>query len=327
MRGRDTMAMLGYYPSNMRSVPTGYMLQLVPVTINGKATSGQRLELDPDTAPLVRRAYDLRLAGATYSEIRAAVPVLATDAHLYNLFRQRAYCGHASWHGIEIPCPAIVTETEWQTAYDGLAWHRGGAYSKRKRSAYLLSGLVRCGECGKPMVGHAQHNRPHRFYYCKTRDCPVRTIRTEALDAMVIAYVMDELLTTRHLERMRQAQAHNPDGERLARVEELGRELARVERALANLTAALETVEDNREVLARMRQRGDERRRLQAELAALAGRRSELPTLEDIAGLREDLQASLSQNVRDSRDLLARVLTAVVVFAADEVQVVPRWAS
>jgi DNA invertase Pin-like site-specific DNA recombinase len=108
-RGAHTLAGLGYLPAGGKSLPRGYKAVAVRVTIGGKDREANRIELDPETAPLVRRAYEMRLAGATMAEIAAACPLYEHADSFGLLFRRTAAKGTYDWRGTAIPVPAIVT--------------------------------------------------------------------------------------------------------------------------------------------------------------------------------------------------------------------------
>ena len=36
-------------------------------------------------------------------------------------------------------------------------------------SDYLLSGLLVCGACGKPYIGHGARNNTYQYYSCQTK--------------------------------------------------------------------------------------------------------------------------------------------------------------
>lgn len=91
---------------------------------------------------------------------------------------------------IENGCPAIVSS--------GL-WHRANAVKKATRSSYtnakntyLLTGLIRCGECGGKFHGNIRYNKNNTnlVYRCSTkknkRKCESKEIRCEYLDSFVI---------------------------------------------------------------------------------------------------------------------------------------------
>ena len=65
--------------------------------------------------------------------------------------------------------PAILTQEEWQRLQQRLSIRRENARGQAHASDYLLSGIIRCGNCGGPMigkVGSAYKGRRYRNYWC-----------------------------------------------------------------------------------------------------------------------------------------------------------------
>lgn len=137
--------------------------------------------------------------------------------------------------------PAIVTREEFDLVQtikqERPTVGRGGGRSLA--SAYLLTGFLRCGGCGRPMVG--AHNDPRRkngYYYCciTRRDqgkavCPAPNIQCHLLDAQVVAKVMALYGT----ECARHQCLDTLARDARARADEARAELAEVERKLGRL--------------------------------------------------------------------------------------------
>jgi site-specific DNA recombinase len=71
-----------------------------------------------------------------------------------------------------------------------------------RRPIYMLSGLLRCGNCGKAMTGASTRNRHgtvYRYYRCTTRDqrgaeaCSTRQCSADVTESYVVAQVRDEV--------------------------------------------------------------------------------------------------------------------------------------
>ena len=82
---------------------------------------------------------------------------------------------------IRVPFPAIVSAELWQAANNMLAKNKAAA-SRNGRERYLLTGLVRCADCGYTYCGTTQQptpgstrKHPVRCYQC--RQTPTRTCR------------------------------------------------------------------------------------------------------------------------------------------------------
>jgi site-specific DNA recombinase len=317
-RGHHALARMGYLPAGDGNVPTGYRAILVPVTIGGRERKARRIELDPDVAPQVRRAYDMRLNGATFAAINEVCRLYRHCNDLGTMFRDGTYRGIYHWGETEISVPAIVTPQEWHVVHDGLARGRGGAYPRTRVSTYLLSGTVWCGQCGAQMKGHSSNPRGVRYhsYRCDTRGCAIRGIRREAMEREIVALLLDRVLTPRWVadaaERLR---AVADDGPERAR-QELRQRIARLDHAIANLLAMAEEAADVREFGGRLRDRQQERARLERELAALCVAVPPVPWAGDVDGMRQRLQDALEHGDRSSAREIVRLCVARVTVEA-----------
>ena len=119
-------------------------------------------ELRPNgDAPLVRRAFELRAAGCSLRSIEEELGLkMSTVRHL---LQNRVYLGETRlrerWFpGIHEP---LVTLQAFDAAQRG---HIPG----RRRSRDLLSGIVRCGLCGR-VAGVEYNERNQRLYRCRHR--------------------------------------------------------------------------------------------------------------------------------------------------------------
>jgi len=170
--------------------PFGYM----------KPGKRQRIVPDPDTAPLVRRAFEMRAAGESWPRIAAFLnerhpPARAkrwTPSTVEHVIRNRAYLGTA-YHGDHELADAhkpIVSAALWDAAnaFSGRTGTRG------KSEGSLLSGIVRCAGCRYAMRAHMTtgggRKEPLLSYRCNGKhgggECPEpASIKRTAVEAYV----------------------------------------------------------------------------------------------------------------------------------------------
>jgi site-specific DNA recombinase len=71
----------------------------------------------------------------------------------------------------------------------------------RTSSRYLLSGLARCGHCGKALVGQAAKGGKFACYICGTllkkgpKTCPAKYLSAPKFEGVVIDKVKESILT------------------------------------------------------------------------------------------------------------------------------------
>jgi len=107
-------------------------------------------------------------AFASYSIQR----ILNNEAIMGTLaYGKRPKKGNPQQEVIRVPgvFPAILTQGEWDRLEERLAIRREASRGRTHASVYLLSGMIRCGNCRGPMVGKSGsmwRGQRYRNYYC-----------------------------------------------------------------------------------------------------------------------------------------------------------------
>jgi len=149
-------------------------------------------EIDPTEAPLVRIMYDLAIVeNLGYKGIAdrlTSMGYLGREGRPFASFTIQRILTNPAITGIlaygrrpkkgnpqpqiiekKDVFPAILTSEEWQLLQERLAIRRENPKGKGHTSAYLLSGMARCGHCRGPMTGKAgslRKGKRYRNYYC-----------------------------------------------------------------------------------------------------------------------------------------------------------------
>jgi site-specific DNA recombinase len=284
------------------NVPPGY-----------RRGEGGRLELDPDTAPAVAEAFQLRAEGATVMAVREHLRAHGIERSFHGvqaLLGSRVVLGelHFGEKVNERAHAAIVDPEMWQ-AVQRIRLPRG----RRRKSDRLLArlGVLRCGTCGARMVVGTtrQGGKPYTFYRCNpTSDCPRRvTISATAAEAAVVEAVQSLLADV-------EGRASIEGG-----VQEAERELEARQDGLDRAIGAFSVVADEpsaQERLAELREARDAARDRLADLVAAT-----VPAVVVTAGDWDELTL-------DERRALIRATIAEVVVAPgrgpDRITIKPR---
>jgi site-specific DNA recombinase len=185
-------------------VPLGYCID-----------SEKHYQLDPVTAPVVRRVFEMYLSRSGYTPILEYLNSFAFPgtrktpfgkSDLKNLLQNEIYAGTyvrrmgadprhriTSPETIRVPggVPALLTPDEWQRvcALRSQSERASAIYSARR--VYPLSGLVYCASCGALMPlnygGKDRDGSVQRYYTCKAK-C-ARPARLEHIQDAVFAVV------------------------------------------------------------------------------------------------------------------------------------------
>lgn len=149
------------------------------VPIGYRKRKDRRLEPDPDVAPIIREAFERRVAGASLGEISAflrdsgvktskgsRVWIKSTVA---NVLANRVYLGEISYG------ERFINARAHEPIVDLPTWVAAQRTTRRvqppRNGAFLLAGLLRCEACGYALQATSSkiHGRTYRRYRCRVR--------------------------------------------------------------------------------------------------------------------------------------------------------------
>ena len=314
--------------------PTGYQKVYYPAGTRRDGTPHMvaRLEPDPDTAPLIQRAFQLRARGAAYTEIRQAVSLASRNGNLAPILRNPIYIGTYEYGTLRVEnyCPPIVDLDTWEKAQEinAAARLRSGVYhSRRINSPFLLSGLVTCARCGSPLTG--LHTKPkahlghYSYYMCPNRPyirnssayCDAPGVPKELLEGGVLSRLLDlldtpQVLVDVHAELARQVEQQ--DASRQADLRKVQADLDDTARRIQRITSAIQAAGHSAALITDLTSLEARRDELTARLFAIANKAPRPSPPVDLPALAADLRAALSEaSGRDLQKLFRLTLVAV----------------
>lgn len=197
-----------------------------PVII-GKRRNGQdhvahRWVIDPDTAPIVRRAFELKAAGATRKHIHAQTGLYKSMSGYNPMFRNSIYFGKLDWGKgdrriiVDDFIEPIVPKELWESVQRVLDRNRQKSngddpnHPRRKSSPLLLSGLAYCANCRTALsaVSTQRPGEKRYFYYrCSAHTVPERgcthtRVPKEVLEEAVIKQLTEHILAPENAQRL-----------------------------------------------------------------------------------------------------------------------------
>ncbi|MCP9486396.1 MAG: recombinase family protein [Gaiellaceae bacterium MAG52_C11] len=225
--------------------------------------SERRLVPDPVKAPVVRRIFQLytrdrlgTMAIANQLSHEQAPAPAAGWGHpgVHGIVSNPTYSGKIRWrdqlfNGIHEPLIDELTFTRAQT----ILRERGEDSSLRRGNAsdYLLSGVIRCGHCGKAYVGMSARGNGGRYEYyactnrqkhgpkaCRNDRLPRKQLERAVLAQLARVYRDGDLVTDALAKAARDAEQARPELEQ--RVASIAAEIARAEQALERYYEAFE---------------------------------------------------------------------------------------
>jgi hypothetical protein len=335
VRGMREAASRGFFLGS--KAPFGYR----KVKVSDGAKERPSLEVDPATAPVVREIFEKSLRGSGLKELCKELNDRGVTNRgkrwykgtLHYVLRNEAYTGTAVWGRsgkgdkaqepvrVEGAWPALVSRELFEGVLQAMR-ERAPKVQRPARvgSPYLLSGLLKCGVCGRPYRAQGAKSGRFAYYICGTLftegagTCTARYLNAPSVEEFVVEKIRERILNKETIVALVQLVAEEIDamaGELSGRLEVVEAELADVRNRLGKLYEAIETSDLTLEVLSpcimslRHREEQLEAAREDAE-RLLEQRRVELPNTEEIVRYAADFRAFLKDGTIPEKKALIR---------------------
>lgn len=308
------------------------------------------LQVDPETAPIIRQVFDMYAAGAPTKSICRALKLAGyktaagTDfcaTSIRVILENEKYKGVYVFNAdikkgdvvrIEGGCPAIVEPSLFDLVQKMRASKKLKPRLGTSSHFYLLAGLVHC--CGGGVyVGNAKQGSKYKYYRCERRHdhldcaCGHYYVNCNRLDRPVLDFISRVLLDPENIDAI-SSRAAALQVSTVPNLDPLKNRIAEIDSAIKNIIAAIEQGLYSPAMQARLADLENEKADLDRSLA-LANMRAE-PSLS-AADIGDFLRSFLAGDISDPdfqkalvRALVCSVMVypdrAVVVFGAEGVE-------
>ena len=212
VRGMREAASRGFFLAS--NAPFGYRR----VKVSDGVKERPMLEVDPATAPVVREIFEKSLRGSGLKEICKELNDRGITNRgkrwykgtLHYLLRNEAYTSAAVWGKttkgqeaadpvrVEGAWPALVSRELFEDVQQAMR-DRAPKVQKPGRvgSKFLLSGLLKCGVCGRPYSAQGAKSGQFAYYICGTLfregagTCSARYLNAPRLETFVVGKIDD----------------------------------------------------------------------------------------------------------------------------------------
>ena len=347
VRGMREAASRGFFLGS--KAPFGYR----KVKVSDGPKERPTLEIDPATAPVVKEIFEKSLRGSGLKEICKELNDRGITNRgkrwyrggLHYVLRNEAYTGTAVWGKtskdgqapdpvrVEGAWPALVSRELFDDVQQAMR-DRAPKVQRPGRvgSKYLLSGLLRCGVCGKPYRAQGAKSGQFAYYICGTLftegagTCSARYLSAPKVEDFIVDKIRERILNEETIVELVTMVAEEIDaiaGEMSGRLEVIEAELADLRKRLEKLYEAIETSELTLEVLSprifslRHREEQLESARDDAE-RQLEQRRVEIPTTDVIREYVADFREFLKEGTFPERKALIRNFVEGIEVVGDD---------
>jgi site-specific DNA recombinase len=263
-RGMRESASRGFYVASY--APYGYRKIKVP----DGSRERPKLEIEPYQAQIVQRIFRSLIDGEGLVAISKGLNregIISPRGNswgkttIHKILTNEAYIGTLVWGRSSMRnLPPIRVEEAWPAIVDRDTFNRVQAllkerafvttHPKRVASNYLLSGLAKCGYCGKALVGQDAKRGRFHYYVCGTLlkkgagSCSSPYINSQRFENLVIDKIKEHILTHDNLKDLVSMVNEEMDAaasEYQERLRVVSIEIAGVNQRLERLYDALET--------------------------------------------------------------------------------------
>ncbi len=350
VRGMREAASRGFFMASV--APFGYRR----IKVSDGVKERPVLEVDPSAGPVVKEIFESSLRGNGLKEICKELNDRGimnrgnrwNKGSLHYMLTNEAYTGTAVWGRtskagkaanpvrVEGAWPALVSRELFDDVQQAMR-DRAPKVQRPARvgSKFLLSGLLKCGVCGKSYLAQGAKSGRFAYYVCSTLHregagtCSARYLNAPKLETFVVEKIRERILNEETIVALVKMVAEEIDsmaGELSGRLEVIDAELSDVRKRLEKLYDAIETSDLTLEVLSprifslRHREEQLEAAREDAE-TQLERRRVELPDTEEITRYVADFREFLKDGTIPERKSLIRNFVEGIEVEGDEATV------
>lgn len=304
---------------NGGTIPFGYYVD-----------ENQYFQIDPVTASLVREIYQRYAEGETIRSIQQSMNERGVTTQQGKPFspnsfsvmlKNRRYLGEYRYSTTVQPggMPQIVSESLFEQVQQRIARNRRAPACAKATEAYLLTGKLFCGLCGKPMVGENGRSHTgikHYYYKCsaakRKQGCTKKAIRKHLIEDLVVKHMMRLLWSDAMVERIADLVVAESSKDS-ALLPKLSAQLTDIQKRLANLLKAVEAGIFNDTTQQRMTELEQQKQKLEIEIAKEKLKKPNV-SREDIAGWLYHFRELDVKKEKHRRILIDSFVNAVYVY-------------
>ena len=217
-RGMKINADNCYY--NGGTVPLGFKLIEVDSNITdatGKIVKKKKFAIDEDTAPVVRKIFDMYINGSLMADIirylnekniKTSVGGEFNKNSIRNILLNKKYIGIYTYNGKDTidGIPRIIDDNTFNKVQEIMFKNKKAPARARAKTDYLLTTKLFCGHCKEMMTGYSGTSKTgklHNYYMCnkaRKKLCDKKAVQKDYIEDLVVdqarAILTDENIKT-----------------------------------------------------------------------------------------------------------------------------------
>lgn len=265
----------------------------------GFKTENKRIVVDPLTAPIVVKIFEMYVTGSTMADIIRylnANQIKTSYGNAFNknsinrILRNKRYIGTYTYRGNEVPdgLPRIVDEDLFWEAQRIMEKNKKAPARAKAKVDYLLTTKLFCGHCNAAMTGisgTSKTERKYHYYQCVTnrrdKSCDKKTVGKEYIEDLVVSKLRDFLtpdninMIAKEVVDLCERESRNGNAKQLQKL------IHENEKATENLLKALESGQAVDIIAERITQKKKEHDELSRQLL-LETSKYHVPSMKDI---------------------------------------------
>ena len=296
----------------------------------------KRYIIDPITAPVVQKIFELYVAGFSLRKINELIieqfgkPYFGNISNSINRILDNVnYMGVYTRGGTTVPggMPRIIDDALWERAAQMRGKKKRSPTSTRNDAEYLLTTKLFCGYHGREpenrvmmvgVSGTSKSGKIHNYYTCKSvwnkMGCGKKNVRKEYIENFILEKAREQLTDdnilyiSKMIVDISRAENNTPT------IADIKKQLRENAKAIDNLLVAIERGSDNLDLInERISQKRKEKEALESSLAREQYEKIEI-TEDDIGTFFFRLRNGDENDIKYKRALLSIFISAVYLY-------------
>ncbi len=313
------------------------------------------VEIEPAQASTVKSIFSSMLSGKGLVEIVKELNAKGipgpkhnswNKTGLYSILTNEVYAGTFTWGRkskrgleplkIENGCPSLINKPDFEKVQK-IMHERAFVknHPKRTASRFLLSGLAKCGYCGKALVGQDAKSGQFSYYVCGTLNkkgagsCPTPYLNSRKFESLIIGKIKEHILTEENLTSLVNLVNEQMDAASVSYKDEVDTILCELEDVRRRLGRLYDVIENNlaisySDLAPRIKELREHQTRLEQRKAELedtiSHQKTEIVNKQAVRRYVEDLHDFLNESTLLERKAFIKSFVRGVTVKDDEVK-------